>query len=144
MPQRTVRVETPWAPERLFAYLADLRNFAEWDPGVRRAVLASGPTEGAGAAFDLTVGGGMVLRYVTEVYEPPRRLVVRARTAALESLDEIEVVGSGDGSVVTYTAGLVLLGWRAVGNPVLGLMFGRIVRQAADGLCRVTSGRLVS
>ena len=36
MARYVTTVRTSWAPEVAFGYMADLRNFAEWDPGVRR------------------------------------------------------------------------------------------------------------
>lgn len=143
MPRRIVRVQIPWAPERLFPYMADLRNFAEWDPGVKRAALVGGSEPGPGATFELVVGGGIVLRYVTEAFEPSRRCVVRARTPSLESLDEITIAPSAEGSVLTYSAGLWLRGWKAVGNPFLEMVFSSIVNKATAGLCRVTEGRII-
>ena len=34
MARYTVSVRTSMSPEEAFDYMADLRNFAEWDPGV--------------------------------------------------------------------------------------------------------------
>ncbi len=29
-------VPAPWSPEDAFSYMADVTNFAEWDPGTHR------------------------------------------------------------------------------------------------------------
>ena len=41
MARYMTRVRTDMAPSEAFAYMADLRNFAEWDPGVtsRRSAM---------------------------------------------------------------------------------------------------------
>ncbi len=42
MARYTVTVRTPMSPEDAFDFLADLRNFEEWDPGVERAEQVEG------------------------------------------------------------------------------------------------------
>lgn len=151
MAQQVARIRSPWTQERLFAYMADLRNFKEWDPGIKEARLVAGEGPGTGAAYELTVGGvgrDLLLRYETEAFEPPSRLVVRARTPSLLSLDEIRVVplegGPGfEGSVLSYSATLELRGLMALGAPLLPLMLRRIVNRAADSLARIVEGERV-
>ena len=41
MARYVTKVRTPRSVEDAFAYMADLRNFAEWDPGVTAAGSAS-------------------------------------------------------------------------------------------------------
>jgi len=73
-----------------FAYMADLRNFAEWDPGVRKVVQVDGNGAGPGAVFDVTLSGRRetMLRYRTVEYaEPSGLLVVRHLTAPFHRSD---------------------------------------------------------
>ena len=89
--------------------MADLRNFAVWDPGVRDVCMVAGEAPGLGATFDVAVRvpwGTMTLRYEVSEWEQPRRLVVRAETSTLSSVDEILVVPASDGATVTYDAEL--------------------------------------
>ena len=37
MARYVTKLRTSRAPDEVFAYMADLRNFAGWDPGVRQA-----------------------------------------------------------------------------------------------------------
>ena len=137
MPLYTTRVHSRWPAARTFAFMADLRNFEQWDPGVRSARLLAGGEPGVGAAYEVTVGGvfrDIVLRYETIAYDAPRRVVVRADNSVLTSRDEITVEVSQTGSEVIYAAGLDLRGPLRVLNPLLGLVFKRIVNRAADGL----------
>jgi hypothetical protein len=130
-------IETPRSAPDAFAFMADVRNFADWDPGVRRAALVLGDGPGPGAAYDLDVRAGpgtMTLRYEVVEWDPPRRLVLRAETRTIRSIDEIRVVAAGSGARVVYDADLTLLGAARVANPLLGVAFRRIGDRAARGL----------
>ena len=122
--------------------MADLRNFRHWDPGVKAAEQITGSGSGSDASFDVTVGGvlrDIVLRYETIAYDPPSRVVVRASNGVLSSLDEIDVRSAPDGSEIVYKAALDFHGvWRPL-NPLLGLVFKRIVERAANGLREVVT-----
>jgi hypothetical protein len=68
--------------DEAFTYMADLRNFASWDPGVVRSEQVAGNGLGPDAAYDVTVRNGgrdMTLRYEVVEYDPPRRVKVAAR-----------------------------------------------------------------
>lgn len=129
------------SPEAAFAYMADVTHFPEWDPGVKQAVRVAGDGPGVGAAYALTVqaGGTTVMRYEVKEYEPPRRILLIARTALLTSVDEIRVEASGSGSRVTYDATLTLNGPLVLFEPLLRLAFQRIGDRAVPGLKRVLS-----
>ena len=102
--------------------MADLRNFERWNPGVKAALKASGNGSGSHSTFDVTVGGvlrNVVLRYYTIEYQPPHRVVVRARNRVLESLDDIEVQATEAGSEIVYSAALDFRGVSRPLNPLL-------------------------
>jgi hypothetical protein len=134
-------VRTGWPAQTAFEFMADLRNFASWDPGVRSARLVVGAAPGPDAAFDVDVAvwfGTMRLRYVVTEWTPPTRLVACAETSTLRSLDEIRVESRDDGTtIVTYDADLQFTGLSRIANPVLNLAFRRIGDRAAAGLRRV-------
>jgi len=138
------KVRTAKTPQEAFAYMADLRNFAEWDPGVKAVKQVEGSGGGPDSVFDVTVaspGLDLTLRYVTKEYEPPRNLLVVARSIVFTSIDRITVESDGTGSVVTYDADLRLNGVLRVGDLGLRLMFGRIGDRAAAGLRRVLDAK---
>ena len=139
MARYTTTVRTHQSPAEVFAYMADLRNFAQWDPGVKDVKQVKGDAGGSGAEFDVTVSG-TTLRYVTEVFEPDTELVVVARSRTLKSTDRVTVRADGATTLVTYDALLELNGVLRVADPLLGLAFGRIGDRAAAGLRRVLSG----
>ena len=140
MAKYTVSVESSKSVEEAFAYMADLRNFANWDPGVLTVTQVAGDGAGLGSSFDVavkSVGGGTVLRYETLEYDEPGNLLVEARNSKFTSIDRITVVAKDEGSIVTYSAELLLNGCLSPLNPLLGLVFNRIGDRAAAGLRRV-------
>ena len=140
MSKYTVSVESSKSVEDAFAYMADLRNFANWDPGVLTVTQVAGDGAGPESSFDVavkSVGGGTVLRYKTVEYDQPGNLLVKAQNSKFTSIDRITIVARGEGSIVTYSAELLLNGWLSPFNPLLGLVFDRIGDRAAAGLRRV-------
>ena len=143
MARYVTRVKTPLAAAAAFDYVADLTNFAEWDPGVQRSVQVAGAGSELGAAYDVTVAAvprDLTLRYEVVEFDPPRTCLVVARSAMFTSTDRISVVPDGDGSMVTYDAELALNGPLGLFDPVLRLAFGRIGDRAAAGLRRALDG----
>lgn len=140
MARYVTKVRTARTPQKAFAYMADLRNFTEWDPGVKAVKQVEGSGGGLDAVFDVTVAGpvgDLTLRYKTEEHDAPRNLLVVARSFIFTSIDRITVEPDGTGSVVTYDADLRLNGVLRVGDLGLRLMFGQIGDRAAAGLRRV-------
>ena len=146
MARYRARVATPLPAAEAFDYVADLTNFAEWDPGVRRSVQVAGDGSELGAAYDVTVAAGprdLTLRYEVDEHDAPHTCLVVARSTVFTSTDRITVEPDGDGSVVTYDAELTLNGPLGLFDPVLRLAFGRIGERAAAGLRRALNGKAV-
>lgn len=146
MARYVVHVRSPKPAAEAFAYMADLSNFAEWDPGVAGVEQVQGDGPGPDAAFDVTVKGvgrPLTLRYHVTAYDPPDKVVAKAQSRLLTSFDTITVRSDGDGSVVTYDAELKLNGLLGLADPLLGLSFNRIGDRAATGLVRALDGKKV-
>lgn len=139
MARYVTKVHTARPADEVFGYMADLRNFAEWDPGVKKVVQVKGEGGGPGNEFDVTVSG-TTLRYVTTEYVAPKHLLVVAESGTLISTDTVTVAATDDGTIVTYDADLQLKGVFKAFGPVLSLAFGRIGGRAAAGLRRVLDG----
>lgn len=134
MARYTTSVTTRWSPEDAFDYMADVRNFARWDPGVTRVAVVEGA---APPAYDVEVKSGprsMTLRYEVVASDRPQRVLLRAETGTLRSVDEIRIEPAAPGAVVVYDAELTLLGLLRFADPLLRLAFGRIGDRAAAGL----------
>jgi hypothetical protein len=127
--------------------MADLSNFAEWDPGVVKVEQAAGDGAGSDAVFDVAVKGigrSLTLRYHTTRYDPPTTIVARAESRLLASLDTITIHEDRAGSVVTYDAELTLNGPLRLADPLLGLSLKRIGDRAAAGLITALDGERVT
>ena len=144
MARYVVHVRTPLPPAEAFAYMADLTNFADWDPGVDRVEQVQGDGAGPGAAFDVTVtlpGRTMRLRYDTISFDDASTtMTALAENAWLTSEDTITVEADDDGSIVTYDAKLNLKGLLGLSDPLLRLTFDRIGDRAAAGLVEALDG----
>ena len=146
-------VRTPRSAANAFAYMSDLRNFAQWDPGVTSVDQLRGDGGGPEAVFDVdvkAVAGTTTLQYVTTEYSEPddmqrAHVKVEARSRFLTSIDRIDVVPDpdGPGSRVTYDAELELNGVLRVLDPLLGLAFDGIGDRAGAGLERALNGERV-
>ncbi|MDW3218988.1 MAG: SRPBCC family protein [Acidimicrobiales bacterium] len=142
MAHYSTTVTTLWSPEEAFAYMADLRNFEEWDPGVSSAELVAGEAPGMHAEYDVKVAA-TTLRYKTLEFEPSTRVVIEATSSLLRSYDVIEVTPAdeGGGAIVHYDATLELNGILRLADPLLRLAFDRIGDRAADGMRRVLASK---
>ncbi len=148
MARYIVTVRTPRSPQEAFDYMADLRNFAEWDPGVKRVTQIEGAGGGASASFDVVVASGrgeMTLRYATKQYDEPRLVVIEARSRMLTSIDRVSInADAASGCLVTYDAELRLNGPLRFADFALKPMFKRIGDRAARGLVVALAGEVVA
>ncbi|HUO47835.1 MAG TPA: SRPBCC family protein [Acidimicrobiales bacterium] len=125
--------------QETFEYLSDFSTTAEWDPGVVEAERVSSGPVGLGSAFRVVasfLGRRVSLDYRVVEFEPNRRVVLRADAPTVCSVDEITVVPTDVGSVVTYDADLRVRGLFRLADPLLALAFRRIGDRARDGLVR--------
>jgi len=143
MARYTTTIASPWTVEKAFDYMADLRNFAEWDPGVKSSKITTGTEPAVGTEYDVTVGL-TTLTYVTREFDRPQRTVAEANSALLRSYDIIEVTETNDGCEVFYDAELTLNGLFGLADPLLGLAFGRIGDKAAAGMVNALEGRKIA
>ncbi len=148
MARYIVQVRTPMPPSEAFAYMADLTNFAEWDPGVDRVEQVEGDGAGLGAAFDVAVkvpGRTMTLRYETTAFDTEATTMTAvAQNAFMTSEDTVTVEADGKGSIVTYDAELNLRGLLGLSDPLLALTFKQIGDRAAAGLVETLAGERVA
>ncbi len=139
MARYTTTIASPWPAEKAFDYMADLRNFEEWDPGVKKSRITKGSAPGEGTNYDVTVGLA-TLTYKTKEYEAPNRTVAEANSLLLKSYDIIEVTPTDTGCEVLYDARLTLNGPLALADKALGVAFNRIGDKAAAGMAKALDG----
>lgn len=122
----------------VFDYLSDFSNVEEWDPGVVVAEALDSDPHREGARFRVVssfLGREVPLVYETIRYEPPHRLVLRAESGSVVSLDTMTFEPApGDGTLVSYDADLSLKGLARAGELPMRLLFKRVGDRAKAGL----------
>lgn len=136
----TTTIETPRSPETVFAYLADLTNFQEWDPGTKKAVQTEGDRPGFGAEYQLSVGL-ISMHYTITEFDAPKQVTARGTHPLVQSTDSMTVEPIPTGTRVTYRAELTPAGPLKPLNPLFDRMFQRMGDDAAAGLARAINGR---
>lgn len=136
-----------WPAATAFAYMADVRNFAHWDPGVVSVVRVPDSDDDKPPAFEASydvvvkAGGTSTMRYQITDFKAPTSFVMVASTRWVRSVDEIKVTTHPDGGcTVRYDAELTLHGRLSMLDAVLGIAFRRIGDRAAAGLRKALTG----
>jgi hypothetical protein len=134
-------VTTDWTPEQAFTYMADARNFAEWDPGTESSKLEQagpgGDGPGPGAVFAVQVHVGpptITLHYETTRHDPNNRVTLRAVHAMMELVDDVSVDVVDGVTTVTYDATVTPRGVAKILGPLFDRGFAKTAEKGADGL----------
>ena len=141
MARYVTTINSSKSPEEAFAYMADLRNFAEWDKGVIKVEQINGSGAGMGTIFDVTVkgfgGSTSTLRYTTTEYDAPRNVLVKGVNTLFTSTDRVTITPTPTGCDVIYDATLTANWIIAPMNLLLGKVFNKIGDTATRGLRKV-------
>jgi len=126
-----------------FRYLSAFEHTPEWDPGtpvVKK--LSEGPVA-VGHRYEAEAefrGRRQTLVYeVVELAEG--RIKLRGENKSVVSVDTIEVIPSGPGSEIRYTAEFELKGWRKLAEPFVRPAFESLAGPAMDGMKRTLDAR---
>jgi carbon monoxide dehydrogenase subunit G len=140
MTRYAATVRTGWEPEQAFRYLADFATVADWDPGAERSERLSDDPLAKGARVRVEssfLGRSVPLVYETIEIDAPRKVVLRAESGTVVSLDTMSFdPAPGGGTAVTYDAVLTLKGPLRLFDPLLALAFRRVGDRAKAGLER--------
>ncbi len=138
MARYTAAVDTAWDRERAFAYLADFATISDWDPGVARSRRLTEGAPEVGSRYEVIssfLGREIPLEYEILEIDPPRRVLLRAETSTMTSLDEMTFdLRPGGGTIVTYDADLSMKGVARFAELPMRLAFRRLGDNARDGL----------
>jgi hypothetical protein len=141
MARYVTTINSSKSPEEAFAYMADLRNFADWDKGVIKVEQIGGSGAGMGTIFDVTVKGvgksTSTLRYTTTEYDAPRNVLVKGVNTLFTSVDRVTITPTPTGCDVIYDATLTANWIIAPMNLLLGKVFNKIGDTATRGLRKV-------
>jgi carbon monoxide dehydrogenase subunit G len=130
-------VESRLPQSEAFAYMADFANTQLWDPGVRSAKRVGDQPIGVGTTFDVVarfVGRDVPLRYTIVEFDAPRLIVLEANGKAFAARDAVTVEPSGEGSTVSYDAGLAFNGVGRLFEPLMQVLFARTGARAIVGM----------
>lgn len=147
MARYATTIRTGLTPSEAFAYVADLTNLPEWDPGVTSAVQVRGDGPGPDAAYEVTLSnaGSMTLTYETTSFDGDAlATTLVAKSSWFTSVDTVTASPHGDGADVTYDAELRLRGLLALGDLFFRPIFNRIGDKASRGLRRALDGEKVA
>jgi carbon monoxide dehydrogenase subunit G len=121
MPSHTITFHLDAPPERVFDYIADIRNEAEWSKDITSVKLVSAEPIGQGTEFDTAYRGFGAMRLVHTEYRRPERLVIDGDGSRMGMHFEMNLAPDGGGTSVTMTVDLRPRGvWRAI-EPMLKL-----------------------
>ena len=141
MARYVTTIPSSMSPEQAFAYMADLRNFAQWDKGVVKVEQVKGSGAGLGTIFDVTVkgfgGSTSTLRYTTTEYDAPRNVLVKGVNTLFTSVDRVTITPTATGCDVIYDATLTANWVIAPMNLILSKVFNKIGDTATRGLRKV-------
>ncbi len=141
MATESFQITSHLAPSAAFALVVDLLRVSEWDRGVTNPRLVAGEPATAGARYEVTVtgfdGSPTTAVYELTAVDAPSSFTMVGSHPSFRAEDTITIRPSGDGCLVDYEAGLVLLG---AGPPLseeqLGRQFAKIVAVPKAGLER--------
>lgn len=133
--------------DQVFSDLSHFDRAAEWDPGVVEGTMLTPEPVGCGSRFALRagfLGRTIPLEYEIIEFEPSTRVVLRAETPLMRSIDTITFASvpaapatddaMSGATLVTYDARLEPKGPARLARPLLALAFRRIGARAAVGL----------
>jgi carbon monoxide dehydrogenase subunit G len=97
--ERHARVEA--APQELFAYLSDLANLPEWQPGIVSAEITSGNELGVGTTAKVVrdlMGQRIEAPMTVTAYEPPSRLTIGTEVSGVKATAELHLTAADGGA----------------------------------------------
>lgn len=133
----TATARTAWDRGTTFDYLAEFSSVSDWDPSIPRARRVTGSPRSEGARYEVEVeipGRTTTFDYETVEVQRPERVVLRAETSTMTSVDTLSFVEDGTGTEVTYRAEITLAGPLRVFDPLFSLAFRRMGDKAKAGL----------
>lgn len=139
-------VETGRSARETFAYIADFRNAAEWDPATVSISQTAGDGAGLGARYRLVtkfLARSVPLDYETTGFTPPTRLVLSFEGGNVAGTDTITVNSIGGRSRLTYHVDFRLKKGRLL-EPLVGPFFRRTADRALAGLAQALEGTIVT
>ncbi len=122
--------------EDVFAVLADIGGWRDWDPSVRTTLATTEGPPAAGSTYEVTVGFyGKAIEQTHEIaeYDAPHRLVVETSGRATGRW-EFALIETDGGTHLKWDTTLKLKGIARLLDKGLDLALAGLVDNAVDGL----------
>ncbi len=126
-------------PHVVLDYLKDFSNAEDWDPGTETCVrLDDGPVVVGSTWNNTSKIAGVSTELVYELTElTDAKVVFHGTNETADTTDTIEVVASGSGSEITYTAVIEMSGAAKLATPLVKLVFEKIGSDTEDDMVTV-------
>ena len=142
MARHDIELEFAAVPADVWAVVADVARWGDWDPSIRTIEAEPGTPGGVGARYAVTVGFyGRAIEQTHEIVraDEPHHLVVESTGRATGRWD-LELEPHAGGTRLRWTTTLKLGGLARVLDKGLDLALAGLVENAADGLRRRVEG----
>jgi len=141
MPSHTITFHLHAPPERVFEYIADIRNEAEWSKDITSVKLVCDWPIAQGTEFDTVYRGFGAMHLVHTEYRRPERLVIDGDGPRIAMHFAMDLAPEGDVTSVTMMVDMRLRGvWRAL-DPMLKLGIPREMAKRPAQFSAALSGR---
>jgi uncharacterized protein YndB with AHSA1/START domain len=121
MPTASISFHLDQPPERVFDYIADIRNEREWSKDMKRAELATDGPLGDGSVFETDYRGFGAMRIELQEYRRPEHLVFAGDGPRMRMRFVMDVAPQDGGSRVTFGIDMQPRGPMKVMTPLLKL-----------------------
>ncbi len=121
MPATTITFDLDDPPERVFDFIADVRNELEWQKDMRRAEKTSDGPVGEGTTFDTEYRAFGRMSLTLSEYRRPEHLVFLGDGPRMWMRFVMDVAARGGGSQVTFAIDMRPQGAFKLFTPLLSL-----------------------
>jgi carbon monoxide dehydrogenase subunit G len=141
MPSQTITFHLDAPPERVFDYIADIRNEAEWSKDITSVELVGDGPIGPGTEFDTVYRGFGAMRLVLSEYQRAAHLTIDGDGPRIVMHFEMDLAPEGEGTSVTMLVDMKLRGAFKALEPVLKLGMPREMAKRPKQFAAALSGR---
>ena len=137
MPSHTITFHLDAPPERVFDYIADIRNEAEWSKDITSVELVSDGPIGQGTEFDTVYRGFGEMRLVISEYRRAAHLTIDGDGPRLAMHFAMDLAPDGDGTIVTMLVDMKFRGAFKALSPMIKLGMPREMAKRPKQLAAV-------
>jgi carbon monoxide dehydrogenase subunit G len=141
MPTSTITFHLDAPPERVFDYIADIRNESEWSKDITSVKLIGDEPIGQGTEFDTVYRGFGAMHLVISEYQRAAHLAIDGDGPRIAMHFEMDLAPEGDGTSVTLLVDMKLRGAFKALAPMLKVGMPREMAKRPGQFRAALSGR---